>query len=275
MQSSYYSCASGMVSQFNKMDTIANNLANVNSYGFKEDNVIVGTFSRLYQKARDELPLQNHTYEAASYINRSLDKAPQVVEKYSDFSVGVMQQSQNPLDVAINKEGLFFLIKTPAGLRLTRDGAFSKAEDGTLITKDGYEVLPSDYFISNQNIKLNPTDSTISIDKTGMISSGNIEGGGELANNTALFIAKPDNLKALKKIGNNLYSYEDTSIENESQNASASIMQGYMEKSNVNAVKMMTQMIESNRLVQMYQKAMDSQMNDMNRDAIEKLAKKA
>jgi flagellar basal-body rod protein FlgF len=52
-------------------------------------------------------------------------------------------------------------------------------------------------------------------------------------------------------------------------------MQGFVEKSNVNAVKMMTQMIETNRLVGMYQKAMDTQMNDMNRDAIEKLASKA
>ena len=51
--------------------------------------------------------------------------------------------------------------------------------------------------------------------------------------------------------------------------------QGFVEKSNVNAVKMMTDMIETNRLVGMYQKAMDTQMNDMNKDAIEKIARKA
>ena len=55
---------------------------------------------------------------------------------------------------------------------------------------------------------------------------------------------------------------------------SQAVLQGFVEKSNVNPVKMMTQMIEAHRLVEMYQKAMDSQMNDMNRDAIEKLAKK-
>ncbi len=273
MQSSYYSSASAMQSEFNRMNMIANNLANVHSNGFKEDNAIVGTFSRLYQKARDELPYKNHTYEAASYINRSLDKAPQIVDTYSDFSVGNMQQSSNPLDVALNKEDLFFLVKTPAGLRLTRDGAFSKAEDGTLITKDGYEVLPSDYFISNQNIRLNPEDTIVQIDKSGTISTGGVNGA-MLDDNAQLFIARVQNVRDLKKMGDNLYSFEDTALENGSYNDTSSVMQGYVEKSNVNAVKMMTQMIEANRMVQMYQKAMDSQMNDMNRDAIEKLARK-
>ena len=56
---------------------------------------------------------------------------------------------------------------------------------------------------------------------------------------------------------------------------SGAVLQGMVEKSNVNPIKMMTQMIETNHLVGMYQKAMDTQMNDMNRDAIEKLASKA
>jgi flagellar basal-body rod protein FlgG len=78
----------------------------------------------------------------------------------------------------------------------------------------------------------------------------------------------------LKKEGDNLYRYDDMqSLENVEE--SGAVLQGFIEKSNVNAVKMMTQMIETNRLVGMYQKAMDTQMNDMNRDAIEKLAKKA
>ncbi|MDX9814636.1 MAG: flagellar hook-basal body protein [Sulfurimonas sp.] len=272
MQSGYYSSASGMVMQFNRMDVIANNLANVHSNGFKEENVVVGTFSRLYQQARDDLPYKNHTYEAASYINRTLDKAPQVTDKYNDFRIGTLAHSTNPLDVAIDKEGLFFLVKTPAGLRLTRDGSFSKAEDGTLVTKDGYEVLPSDYFLSNQNIRLNPEDTNIAIDKTGTIHTGSTA---ELDQNSQLFIAKPLNIRDLKKVGSNLYSFEDTSLENGSFNDANAIRQGFVEKSNVNAVKMMTQMIEANRMVQMYQKAMDSQMNDMNRDAIEKLSRKA
>jgi flagellar basal-body rod protein FlgG len=59
MQTGYYAAAGGMVAQFNRLDTIANNLANVNTAGFKKDTLITGDFARLYKEARDELPLAN------------------------------------------------------------------------------------------------------------------------------------------------------------------------------------------------------------------------
>ena len=102
-----------MVAQFNRLDTISNNLANVNTAGFKEDNLVVGDFLRLYKEARDELPNANHTKEAAQFLNRAMNKAPQIVDAYTDFSLGNMEKSDNPLDMALSKEGLFFLVKTP------------------------------------------------------------------------------------------------------------------------------------------------------------------
>ena len=81
-------------------------------------------------------------------------------------------------------------------------------------------------------------------------------------------------MKDLVKEGDNLYKLNDTSSL-KSIDESGAVLQGFVEKSNVNAVKMMTQLIETNRLVGMYQKAMDTQMNDMNKDAIEKIARKA
>ena len=89
-----------------------------------------------------------------------------------------------------------------------------------------------------------------------------------------LFIAQPDNVNLLVKEGDNLFKYEGAENLKNIENSGA-VRQGYLEKSNVNAVKMMTQMIETNRLVGMYQKVMNSQMDDMNNDAINKLAKKA
>lgn len=273
MQSGYYSSAAGMVTQFNRLDTIANNLANVNTAGFKEDSLVVGDFLRLYKEARDELPNPNHTKEAAQFLNRAMNKAPQVVDAFTDYSLGTMQKSDNSLDMALSKEGLFFLVKTPDGVRLTRDGAFTKDDEGKLITKHGYEVLPSDYFTTNQPIMLNQGESAIEIDKNGQIYTSV---GGDMGLEAAqrLFIVQPDNMALLKKEGNNLYRYEgDTEFV--SVEESEAIKQGFVEKSNVNAVKMMTQLIEANRLVGMYQKAMDTQMNDMNRDAIEKIARKS
>ncbi|MCK9472472.1 flagellar hook-basal body protein [Sulfurimonas sp.] len=273
MQSGYYSSAAGMVTQFNRLDTIANNLANVNTVGFKEDNLVVGDFMRLYKEARDELPNANQTKEAAQFLNRAMNKAPQVVDSYTDHSLGNMQKSNNPLDMALSKEGLFFLVKTPEGIRFTRDGTFMRDDQGRVITKSGYEVLPSDYFQTKQPITLNQEDSVVEIDKNGQIYT-NIPNSANFTLNSKIFIAQPENIAFLKKEGNNLYRY-DKEQEFVSIQESGAVMQGFVEKSNVNAVKMMTQMIETNRLVGMYQKAMDTQMNDMNRDAIEKIAKKS
>jgi len=273
MQSGYYSAAAGMVTQFNRLDTIANNLANVNTIGFKEENLIVGDFMRLYKEARDELPNANHTREAAQFLNRAMNKAPQVVDAYTNHSLGDMQKSNNPLDMALSREGLFFLVKTPDGIRFTRDGSFTRDDQGRLITKNGYEVLPSDYFDSKQPIVLNQEDSIIEVDKNGQIYA-NVPNSANFAPNAKLFVAQPDNIAFLKKEGDNLYRY-DGEEELKSLEESGAVIQGFVEKSNVNAVKMMTQLIETNRLVGMYQKAMDTQMNDMNRDAIEKIARKS
>ena len=273
MQTGYYAAAAGMVVQFNRLDTIANNLANVNTNGFKEDNVVVGDFMRLYKDARDELPLENQTEAGAQFLNRSMTKTPHIVDEYTNHSVGSLQRTDNSFDFSLTREGLFFLVKTPEGIRLTRDGGFVKNDEGILTTKQGYEVLPDDYFLADSNIKFNEEDNVVEADKNGQLYT-NIPNTFGQVQNKKLFVANPDNLAMLKKVGDNLYEYTGTT-ELKPLQESGAVKQGFIEKSNVNAVKMMTQMIETNRLVGMYQKAMDTQMNDMNRDAIEKLAKKS
>ncbi len=273
MQTGYYSAAAGMVTQFNRLDTISNNLANVNTVGYKQDNLVVGDFMRLYQEARDELPNANQTKEGAEFINRTMTRAPQIVDAYTNQSLGDMQQTGNSLDFALSREGLFFLVKTPDGAKLTRDGSFTKDDEGRLVTKQGYEVLASDYFETGNGISFTEQDTIIEMDKNGQLYT-NLPNSAKLTPNSKLFIAQPDNINLLKKEGDNLYRYDDIA-QSKSLEESGAVLQGFVEKSNVNAVKMMTQMIETNRLVGMYQKAMDTQMNDMNRDAIEKIAKKA
>jgi len=272
MQTGYYSSAAGMVTQFNRLDTIANNLANVNTTGFKEDDLIVGDFMRLYKEARDELPNENNTKDAAKFINRTMARAPQIVDGYTDYSLGAMQKSGNSLDFALSREGLFFAVKTPQGIRLTRDGSFTTDDEGRLITKQGYQVLSDDYFKTGNSIKFDVQDSVIEVDKNGQFYT-NLPNQARLTLNSKLFVAQPSNLAKLKKEGDNLYIYEQVD-KMKSIEESDAVLQGFVEKSNVNAVKMMTQLIETNRLVGMYQKAMDTQMNDMNRDAIEKIASK-
>lgn len=273
MQSGYYSSAAGMVTQFNRLDTIANNLANVNTAGFKEDNLIVGDFMRLYKEARDKLPNENNTKDGAEFINRAMTKAPQIVDSYTDFSLGQMQETNNNMDFALKREGLFFLVKTPDGVRLTRDGSFARSEDGKLINKQGHEVLAQDYFKTGASIDLKVDETIVECDKNGQLYT-NLPNQVMLTINSKLFIAQPDNINLLKKEGDNLFRYENES-ELKSIEHSGAVVQGFVEKSNVNAVKMMTELIETNRLVGMYQKAMQTQMDDMNSDAINKIAAKA
>ncbi len=274
MQTGYYQAAAGMVTQFNRLDVIANNLANVNTTGYKQDDVVVGDFMRLYQEARDELPLENNTKESAKFYNRTMTRVPQVVEEYTNYSEGNLQKTDNTLDVALTKKNLYFLVKTPQGIRLTRDGSFTTNAEGKLVTKQGYEVLPSDYFSgAGGSIELSSEENIVTIDKNGQILT-NTPNTLDMTPKSKLFIFEPDNPKYLKKEGDNLFVYENESEYKPVENSGA-VKQGFVEKSNVNAVKMMTELIETNRLVGMYQKAMDTQMNEMNRDAIDKLAKRA
>jgi len=257
MINGYYDATGAMVTQFNRLNVISNNLANVNTVGYKQDDIIIGDFERVFSEKRDNLPLENNTKEGAQFLNRALNKVPIVVEEYTDFSIGNMQKTSNPLDVALSEKNRFFAIKTPSGIKLTRAGNFEIDSKGYLVNKDGYQVLDS----QNNPIQIDPT-STITIDKNGNIYQKNEQ--------IATFkIVRIDNLKTLKKVGDNLYDY---SPQNATIDPKNSTLQGFIEKSNVNPIIQMTNLIQTNRLVEQYQKVMTTFMDDLNKDAIEKLA---
>ena len=229
MQTGYYSAAAGMVTQFNRLDTIANNLANVNTVGFKEDNDVVGDFTRMYKEARDKLPNANQTNEGASFINRTMTKSPQIVDSYTDFSLGNMQKTGNSLDLALSKEGLFFAVKTPNGVRLTRDGSFVADDEGKLVTKQGYEVLPSNYFQSQGGtVNINEEDSILTIDKNGVMST-NVPNSAKFTSGAKIMVAQPDDARLLVKEGDNLYRYDDMESIEVIENSGA-VSQGFVEK---------------------------------------------
>lgn len=270
MQTGYYAATGGMVAQFNRMDTIAANLANANTIGYKREQLITGDFARLFKTQQSQLPIANQTEDAAQYFNRALSRVPQISDAFTDYSVGSMQRTDNTFDLAIGNKGQFFAVNTPQGIRLTRDGVFTINDEGKLVNKQGHEVLSNDYFQTKTAITFNAQDSIVTIDKNGQIST-NVPGTNQMVASKKLMIIEPTNPQALKKEGENLY-LPDTNENLIPLDQSGGVMQGFVEKSNVNAVNEMIALVEANRLVGMYQKAMDSQMNDLNRDAIEKLA---
>ena len=258
MQSGYYNSIGAMVTQFNKLDTVTNNLANLNTAGFKQDKNIVGDFMRLYEEKRNILPLDNNTVEGSKFYNRTMDRVPQVVEQYTDYAQGPIKQTENPLDLAIKSKHNFFLIQNGDQLQLSRNGAFSVNEDGFLVNKNGDYLLGAD----KNKISIN-TNTRLDIDSDGLIYQNN-----ELSNE--LFIASVENTKKLTKAGNGNFHIGEQNIYH--NDTSGLIASGHLEQSNVNPIYSMSELIVTNRLLEMSQKAANSQMDDMNNDAINKIA---
>ena len=123
MNNGYYQAAGAMVTQFNRLDVITQNLANVNTMGYKRQDVVIADFERIFKDRRDELPLQNHTKDAAKFLSRSINRVPNINERYTDYSAGAMKASTNALDVAITRDDSFLMVQTPNGdLRLSKNG---------------------------------------------------------------------------------------------------------------------------------------------------------
>lgn len=85
-----------MATQFNRLDLISNNLANLNTNGFKRDDAITGDFLRLYQQYREQLPLEDQTKASAKYLNRNLNRVPILSEIYTDRSLGAFEERITP-----------------------------------------------------------------------------------------------------------------------------------------------------------------------------------
>lgn len=267
MQNGYYQAVGGMVTQFNKLDVITNNLANINTSGYKRDDVVIADFKRIFKETQDVLPIENNTRDASRFLNTTIDGIPQVSQEYTDFSLGSLKATNNPLDFAITRDDAFYLVQTKNGeIRLSKDGNFQLNEEGYLVNKQGYKVLSSDYFNNPENaaIKIPNGSSQISVDK-----DGNIEVDG--ARNARLFIAQVDDMRALQKDGDNVYKIDDLTCIRDLDNSNA-VRQGFSQGSNVNPVIEMVGLIETNRMVEMYQKVMTAHMDDLNQEAINKLA---
>ena len=264
MQNGYYDTTGAMVTQFNRLDVISNNLANVNTSAFKKDDLVIGDFERIFQNSRDKLPLTNHTKEAAKFLNRSIDRVPKVVEEYTKYTQGGIKLTGNPLDFTLKRADIFFLAETPQGVRLTQGGSFEINDKGILTTKEGYPILPDTYYSNGGYIEI-PPNGKLTADKEGNIYVNDKK-------ISKFFLAQVENIKRLQKVGNNLYDIKNMNDEITQIDKGDYISQGFLELSNVNPVNEMVSLIETNRLVEMYQKVMDSHMNDLNNDAINKLA---
>lgn len=231
-----YTGASGMLSEMNKTDVISNNLANVNTTGFKKDRAVFRAFP--------EMDIQRIDDPIRSGINRLVDPRPFIGamgtgvmtdEVNTDFSQGPIKTTSNPLDIALSGEG-FFAVQTPQGVRYTRDGSFTTDMNSFLITKEGYYVLGQ-----NGSIQLNG-ESDITINRRGEIFAG-----GEMIDR--LQIVDFQDKGVLEKQGDNLYMTNAQGIP-----SAAEVIQGALEGSNVNTISEMVDLITTSRAYEASQK---------------------
>jgi len=242
MRESMYSALFGAMSNEIRLDTISNNLANVNTTGFKKEAYAFhDTFQRF---AHDYLTDDRTSVRGKEIWPRAYVMArPRLSGQYSDQSQGSMQETGNPLDVALVGEG-YLKVRTPDGDMLTRSGSFQLSGDGRLITEQGYEVLGD----GGSTIEL-PRDNKIEIDANGRISADGVQ----LSQFDLVNVSDP---RALEKQGKNLYRIRQGSNATEIPTEGLSVQQGYLEKSNVEIVTEMVNMMEAQRAFEINQKLM-------------------
>ncbi|MDE6181578.1 MAG: flagellar basal-body rod protein FlgF [Eubacteriales bacterium] len=252
-----YTSAIGMITQMNKMDTITNNIANVDTTGFKEDNAVVQSFSENMMKIFDD-PEQKLIKRDNNIGKVSLGNF--VTEVYTDFSNGSIKETTGTYDFAIDGEGFFAiecLEKDGSTIeRYTRDGSFTLNSNRELITKEGNYVL-------GDNGRITIPNGEVSISENGYIYVD-----GEFVDR--LKLVNFENLESLRKYGDNLYDRIDETVE---KPFNSRLIQGHLEGANVNIVDEMVRLINVSRIYEVNSNMIKSHDNVMGK-AVNELGKK-
>ncbi len=223
-----YNSASGMLPRILKQEIYANNMANVNTPGFKKDDVFLKTLSDA---------------QKGDIITDFPWETPMADEVYIDYQQGSLEKTDGENDLAIEGNG-FFAVETQKGTRYTRGGEFSISSQGVLIDGQGNPVLSDSgpVFILGERMDVGQ-DGTISVD-------GSVIG--------KIKVVDFDKPYKLKKTDNGYFIPSDpTAAEKPSQDAQ--VRQGYLEKSNINIVEVMVDMLASFRSYEASQKAIQTQ----------------
>lgn len=234
-----YSAGSGMTAQQMNVDNIANNLANANTTGFKSRRAQFHDL--LYQNVVQPGAAAGSQTVVPSGLQLGLGTRPSSNEVI--FVQGNFQLTNNPLDVVIQGKG-FFQVRRPTGeLAYTRSGAFQVDRDGNLVTSDGDAIEPQITVPQQAQSVTVASDGTVSYQLPGQTAS-QIAGQIQLANFT--------NPAGLNSIGNSLFTPTDASGEPTvgnpgGQEGMGTLLQGYLEQSNVNVVEEFINMIVSQR----------------------------
>ncbi len=251
-----YSAAAGMESQQMNLDVISNNLANVNTTGYKDSKLQFQDL--LYQTTRAAGSQQGGGNELPGSLQVGQGAVPVATERV--FTQGDLSQTGGNLDLAIQGAG-FFQVQMPDGtLAYTRDGAFKTNAEGQIVTSDGYPV--------QGGFEPVPTGTTnITVAATGAVTYTTASGN----TSSQIQLANFNNPGGLQAIGHNLYTETEASgtaqLGQPTENGIGEVQQGYLELSNVSVVQEMVNLILAQRAYEVNSKAVqaaDQMMQDSN-----------
>ncbi len=227
MSHALYAAISGALGQEIRMDVLSNNLANINSVGYKQESLSFQSY----------LPGNGNIngYSSGNSQANSFSRAEVTV---TDFSPGPRKLTGGSLDLALDGKG-FFCIKTPEGVRYTRKGNFDINSEGLLVTQEGFSVLGV-----GGAIRIDGKD--VSIDRDGKISVD----GNQVDKLKIVYFDEPF---TLQKVANTMFAPCDPSFTG-SNSEGVKVMQGFLELSNVGASETMIEIIDTLRTYESYQK---------------------
>lgn len=266
-----YTSASGMTTQIKKQDTVANNIANVNTNGFKKALTVMeqGKEMEIYRKedAVDDFVPSLDPKAKLKKIGK-LGTGVKVSENYTSYEQGIFKETEEKLDFALEGKG-FFAFHTANGIRYSRNGSMSVDREGYIVNGNGDKLLAHNFQGELAYIKVDG-DFDVTSDGTlqGVtldVTNENLEELNDLVINFSelnqvtdkLLVREFEDLRELKVEGDSYFYFEDEDevlVSNTNK-----IHQGFLEGSNVNIVKEMVEMINVSRLYETNQKVLTSQ----------------
>jgi len=240
MDSGLYTAYSGLRATADLLDVVSNNLANVNTTGFKSDEA----FQKMYNRAVAEA--------GAGPLEDAMNNSAAIGGSLSNFEPGVMKATGRDLDVAIQGKG-FFAVQGPSGIYYTRNGSFHLNSEGGLVTSGNLPVLGESGPIQ------------IPAGRISISAGGEIEVEGNAVD--TLRVADFNDKQALEKVGDSMFRSigpEPVTVEP----GQRTVSQGTLEQSNVNAVREMVVMIDIMRRFEALQKTVFTLMNEINERTI-------
>jgi len=244
-----FTALSGAMAQSQRLDTIANNIANANTTSFKKDQQTFSEYVTALERPPDVIQVPRVPASIESFYDMQGGDKGYVDSSgtFTNFQQGQLRPTGSTLDMALEGRG-FFEVLTPQGVRYTRNGQFKVDGNGNLVTKEGHPVLRDGAQDPAQR-KITVEGRNLTVSKNGDIyDNGNLAG--------RLSVVEFADMDALQKSGNSGYALKANYAETPLPAAETQVQQGFVELSNVNIVDEMTDMISASRAFETAQRAM-------------------